>query len=245
MSLTTRLYYKDSREPQWWDQVISASGAFEQSPNKGNPEYHFEETLFFDYDSRGKKCADVEPCGNPCQHLWGPYKSLAPNETRVIVFTPTEEGWSTPQLKVINLDADDTYRTSYTAISYTWGGDICCAQQTGMHKLGCGSTAYSVGTVYGGKGHLYTPGVRPASVATPRRPTVDALHAPLTTPCSPRGRRPARPVRLTPASRQPKRGLCATILNEDYRRYRTRMANHTRSRYPTIYLRSPPDPSMK
>jgi hypothetical protein len=53
-----------------------------------------------------------------------PTKSLAPNETRVIVFTPTEEGWSTPQLKVINLDADDTHRTSYTAISYTWGGDI-------------------------------------------------------------------------------------------------------------------------
>ena len=30
----------------------------------------------------------------------------------------------------------------------------CCAQQTGMH-IGCGSTAYSVGTVYGGKGDLY------------------------------------------------------------------------------------------
>jgi hypothetical protein len=54
-----------------------------------------------------------------------------------------------------------------------------------MHKLGCGSTAYSVGTVYGGKRHLYTPGVRPASVATPRRPTVDAQLAPWTTPCSP------------------------------------------------------------
>ena len=35
-----------------------------------------------------------------------------------------------------------------------------------MH-IGCGSTAYSVGTVYGGKGRLYTPGVRPASQATP------------------------------------------------------------------------------
>jgi hypothetical protein len=62
---------------------------------------------------------------------------------------------------------------------------MCCAQQTGMH-IRCGSTAYSVGTVYGGKGHLYTSGVRPASVATPRRPTVDALHAPLTTPYTPR-----------------------------------------------------------
>jgi hypothetical protein len=36
-------------------------------------------------------------------------------------------------------------------------GGFCCAQQTGMHKLGCGSTACSVGTVYEGKGHLYTP----------------------------------------------------------------------------------------
>jgi hypothetical protein len=43
----------------------------------------------------------------------------------------------------------------------------CCAQQTGMHMC-CGSTAYSVGTVYGGKGHLYTPGVRPALLATVR-----------------------------------------------------------------------------
>ena len=34
---------------------------------------------------------------------------------------------------------------------------------------GCGSTAYSVGTAYGGKGHLYTSGVRPA------RPVDDAL----------------------------------------------------------------------
>jgi hypothetical protein len=40
-----------------------------------------------------------------------------------------------------------------------------------MHILGCGSTACSVGTVYGGKGHLYTPDVRPA------RPVDDALLA--------------------------------------------------------------------
>ena len=56
--------------------------------------------------------------------------------------------------------------------------------------IGCGGTAHSVGTVYGGKGHLYTPGVRPASLATPclaslampRRFTGDTLLAPLTTP---------------------------------------------------------------
>src|SRR5579859_6467837 len=40
---------------------------------------------------------------------------------------------------------------------------------------GCGSTAYSVGTVYGGKGELYTPDARPALLATPRRLTDDAL----------------------------------------------------------------------
>src|ERR1700756_1566892 len=48
---------------------------------------------------------------------------------------------------------------------------------------GCGSTACSVGTVYGGKGHLYTPGVCPgllatpciASLATPRRLAGDHL----------------------------------------------------------------------
>src|SRR2546421_10013386 len=48
---------------------------------------------------------------------------------------------------------------------------------------GCGSTAYSVGTVYGGKGHLYTSGVCPgllatpciASLATPRRLAGDHL----------------------------------------------------------------------
>jgi hypothetical protein len=33
---------------------------------------------------------------------------------------------------------------------------------------GCGSTAYSVGTVYGGKRDLYTPDARPALLATPR-----------------------------------------------------------------------------
>ena len=42
----------------------------------------------------------------------------------------------------------------------------CCAQQTGMH-IGCGSTAYPIGTIYEGKGHLYTPGVCPASLAAP------------------------------------------------------------------------------
>jgi hypothetical protein len=31
-----------------------------------------------------------------------------------------------------------------------------------MH-IGCGSTAYSVGTVYGRKGHLYTPGDTPVT----------------------------------------------------------------------------------
>jgi hypothetical protein len=53
----------------------------------------------------------------------------------------------------------------------------CCAQQTGIN-IDCGSTAYSVGTVYGGKGHLYTPDVRPVLLATPRRFTGDhpALH---------------------------------------------------------------------
>ena len=39
----------------------------------------------------------------------------------------------------------------------------------------CGSTAYSVGTVYGGKGELYTPDTRPALLATPRRFTGHAL----------------------------------------------------------------------
>jgi hypothetical protein len=44
-----------------------------------------------------------------------------------------------------------------------------------MH-ICCGSTAYSVGTVWRGKEHLYTPGVRPASLATP-------YLASLATPC--------------------------------------------------------------
>jgi hypothetical protein len=62
----------------------------------------------------------------------------------------------------------------------------CLAQQTGMH-IGYGSTAYSVGTVYGGKGHLYTPGVRLALLATP-------YLASLATPRRFTGDHPARPV---------------------------------------------------
>ena len=59
----------------------------------------------------------------------------------------------------------------------------CCAQQTGMH-IGCGSTAYSVGTVYGGKGHLYTPGVCPVLLATPcLAPLAITLLFKLVTPC--------------------------------------------------------------
>jgi len=58
---------------------------------------------------------------------------------------------------------------------------------------GCGSTACSAETVYGGERHLYTPDARPALLATPRRfmgdvlacLTGDALSAPLTTPYSP------------------------------------------------------------
>jgi hypothetical protein len=86
---------------------------------------------------------------------------------------------------------NSTFLYSLAGIFQIWppfpnlAGGYCCAQQTGMHILGCGSTACSVGTVYGGKGHLYTSGVRPTSVATPRRLTVDALLAPWTTPCSP------------------------------------------------------------
>jgi hypothetical protein len=52
------------------------------------------------------------------------------------------------------------------------------------------STAYSVGTVYGGKGHLYTPGVRPALLATP-------CLASLVTPRRFAGDHPARPVHNT------------------------------------------------
>jgi hypothetical protein len=56
-----------------------------------------------------------------------------------------------------------------------------------MH-IGCESTAYSVGAVHGGKGHLSTPGVRPALLATPRRFTGDHPARPvddaqLVTPC--------------------------------------------------------------
>jgi hypothetical protein len=65
-------------------------------------------------------------------------------------------------------------------------GFVCYAQQTGMH-MGCGSTACSVGTVYGGKGHLYTPGVRPALLATP-------CLGSLATPRRFTGDHPARPV---------------------------------------------------
>jgi hypothetical protein len=46
----------------------------------------------------------------------------------------------------------------------------------------CGSTAYSVGTVYRGKGHLYTPGVCPGLLATP---------------CSPHWRRPVASPAIT------------------------------------------------
>jgi hypothetical protein len=42
----------------------------------------------------------------------------------------------------------------------------CCAQQASMH-IDCGNITCSVGTIYGGNGHLYTPGVRPALLATP------------------------------------------------------------------------------
>jgi len=55
-----------------------------------------------------------------------------------------------------------------------------------MH-IGCGSTACSVGTVYGEKGHLYTPGTRPALLATP-------CLASLATPRRFTGDHPARPV---------------------------------------------------
>ena len=36
-----------------------------------------------------------------------------------------------------------------------------------MHMVVCGSTAYSVGTVWRGKGDLYTPDARPALLVTP------------------------------------------------------------------------------
>ena len=55
-----------------------------------------------------------------------------------------------------------------------------------MH-IGCGSTAYSVRTVYEGKGHLYTPGVCPALLATP-------CLASLATPGRLTGDHRARPV---------------------------------------------------
>ena len=40
---------------------------------------------------------------------------------------------------------------------------------------GYGSTAYSVGIVYGGERHLYTPDAHPGLLATPHRLTGDAL----------------------------------------------------------------------
>ena len=73
---------------------------------------------------------------------------------------------------------------------------------------GCGSTAYSVETVYGGKGDLYTPDARPALLATPRRLTGDApsLH----------WRRPV--ALLAGPNSKPKRGLLATDANTRPRR---------------------------
>src|SRR3989440_3037698 len=59
---------------------------------------------------------------------------------------------------------------------------------------GCGSTAYSVGTVYGGKKDLYTPDARPALLATPRRFTGDAPSPHWRRPGLPHWRRPVRPV---------------------------------------------------
>jgi hypothetical protein len=52
-----------------------------------------------------------------------------------------------------------------------WGssrakGSVARSRQVCIYD--CGSTAYSVGTVYRGKEHLYTPGVCPGLLATPR-----------------------------------------------------------------------------
>jgi hypothetical protein len=79
-----------------------------------------------------------------------------------------------------------------TCLLHRHGGEAClaqcCAQQTGVHIFGCGSAAYSVGTVYGGK-DTYILLVfallrwqRPASPRwrRPTRPLDDALVA---TPC--------------------------------------------------------------
>jgi hypothetical protein len=57
-----------------------------------------------------------------------------------------------------------------------------CAQQTDMHRINCGSTAYSVRTVQGGKEDLYTPGARFDLLVT-------LCLAPLATFCSPCWRR--------------------------------------------------------
>ena len=70
---------------------------------------------------------------------------------------------------------------------------------------GCGSTAYSMETVYGGERHLYPPDARPALLATPHRLTGDALPRLTGDALSLHRRRPARPARLTP-----KRGLLTT-----------------------------------
>jgi hypothetical protein len=89
---------------------------------------------------------------------------------------------------------------SYVHIEWRQGGFIIAFTPNLLRAadryayICCGSTACSVGTVYGGKGHLYTPGVRPALLATP-------CLASLATPCRLIGnalssdrRRPARPV---------------------------------------------------
>jgi hypothetical protein len=44
-----------------------------------------------------------------------------------------------------------------------------------MHIVGYGSTAYSVGTIWRGKGDLCTPGARLALLATPCHFTGDAM----------------------------------------------------------------------
>ena len=63
-----------------------------------------------------------------------------------------------------------------------------CLRAADRHAYtGCGSTACSIETVYGGKGDLHTLDARPAllgtpslaSLATPRHFTGDALYAPL------------------------------------------------------------------
>jgi hypothetical protein len=56
--------------------------------------------------------------------------------------------------------------------------------------------SYSVETVYGVKGDLYTPDARPALLATPRRLTDDAPSLSWRRPvCPARPARPSRPAR--------------------------------------------------